>query len=163
MTPITTESDYIGSYEISKNEFTTDKINESIANVEESMLFKLLGVELKVLYLANPTNPLYTKIRDPFVHQEDCGIFLESTGIKEMMKGFVYFDYFKQSNNSATLLGLRGKKAENSDNKTDLEDALNINYNKSVKTYKAIQDYIMLKIADYPTFKGIELKYNQWF
>ena len=46
---------------------------------------------------------------------------------------------------------------------TDLEDALNINYNKSVKTYKAIQDYIMLKIADYPTFKGIELKYNQWF
>jgi len=163
MTPITTRNDYVGAFEISKNELTYDNIDASILRVEESRLTKLLGVELKALYLANLTNPLYTKIRDPFVYQGDCGIFLESQGIKEMMKGFVYFDYFKQSDKNATLIGLRGKKAENSDNKTDLNDALQVNYNNSVRTYKAIQEYFMLNRNDYPTFKGIELKYLQWF
>jgi len=143
MTPITTPSDYIGSYEISKNEFTTDKFNESIANVEESMLFKLLGVELKVLNLASPANPLYTKIRDPFVYQEDCGVFLESTGIKEMMKGFVYFEYCKDLTNQMTVNGNVRPTGENSGDVSTLYSMMYARYNEAVKTFRAIQTHIV--------------------
>lgn len=167
MPSITQPSDYKGRFAITKNSLNTDKIQQFIDNVEPTQLNKLFGVELYALYLvgigeATP-NAIWTKLRDPFFFQSECGKIFESKGLKEMLLGFVYFKYYAETFAQASTNGVVVDVPENSVKASDLDANLYARYNDSVKTYRAIQRYICENMDVYPTFKGQEILLNNWF
>lgn len=159
MASITQPSDYKGRYTITKNVHNLDKIQRFIDNVEPTILNELFGVELYTLYVIGiaetpPDDAIWAKLRDPFFFQSECGKIYESKGLKEMLQGFVYFKYYTETFAQASVNGNVVDIPENSV-KASADDAnLIARQNDSVKTFRAIQRYILENLELYPTFKG---------
>ena len=81
--------------------------------------------------------------------------------MKDMLLGFIYFEYQKDMVTQMTPNGVVKQQNENS---TPISAHTTIfgRYNESVKTFRAIQDYIMLNSSAYPKFKGKSKQYAYW-
>jgi hypothetical protein len=58
-----------------------------------------------------------------------------------------------------TLAGTVTQKSENSDGAMT---TLYVRYNDAVKTYQAIQGYILYNSGSYPLFRGVPKQYAYW-
>lgn len=144
-----------GKYKIAQP--MNSDLSAYIDKYEKQYLRKLLGVELYNLFAAQvasyvPAAGIYKDLYDPF--QEDHGSsVIESEGMKEMLKGFIYFEYMRDVQFKNTENGMMINQYENSA-LTSNELPITTRYNEALKTYDAIQWYIKENSEDYPDHNG---------
>jgi len=161
--PITNISDFrVGRYALPQNQDSIKQLDAFIGEYENDLLDELLGCELASLFIADldvdnvPASPRFVAIMDKFCQDMGlCRVQLKSLGIKEMLKGFVYFYYGRSLTDVLTTVGAKRASSGNSENTQQAATLLRKNYNLSVNTYKAIQEYICINSVDYPEFNGI--------
>ena len=155
-----------GKYVIPTNPMQTTDLQTYIDDAQRSFLVQLLGVTLYDLFIADlvnnvPQSARFIKIFDPFTDQTK-DVLTISDGMKEMLKGFVYYIYLRDLVNRATTTGLTKTLSENTENVSSVWFDLNRRYNEAVETYKVIQNYIcVVNPENYREFNGIFLDYNQ--
>lgn len=165
MASITTPNDYIGQYVISNGAVKQPKIQACIDSVETTILCELFGVDFKGIVLQGVVDldPIYEQLYNPFEYQDSCDRIWISKGVKEMLLGFVYFHWYATHQTSETINGMRNKESENSSQTSAVQANTEQRYNEAVKTYRAIQAYIVQHLEDYPEFKGISKRLTGWF
>lgn len=172
---ITQITDYKGKYKLSTGMYDTAKLQDYINRYEPRYLKELLGVELYNQFIADldaenlPESPNYIKIYDPLSEDvTSLGItqtgspfngilnahylygynsILDSEGIKEMLKGFIYFEYAKDLMNEMTPYGNVRQSGENSENVGGIVTLIYTRYNEAIKSFRSIQEYILLNLT----------------
>jgi len=163
-----------GRYSIPVNPTQETDLMDKIVFVENKYLPRLFGVELYDLFIADlvlpvegePTAPRFVKVFNAFNYQQEghCEKLVRSEGIKEMLKGFVYYLYTRDVVSRITTVGIKKTKSENSENITAIKHDITGRFNDSVRTFKAIQFYICDNDEfDYPEFKGVNECFNHIF
>jgi hypothetical protein len=157
-----------GKFIIPTNPMQTTDLQTYIDDAQRSFLVQLLGVELYDLFIADlvnnvPQSARFIKIFNPFNDQTN-DVLTISDGMKEMLKGFVYYLYLRDLVNRATTTGLTKSLPENADNVSGVWYDLNRRYNESVETYKVIQNYmVVVDPTNYKEYEGVNLDYNHNF
>ena len=145
-----TPNDFTGKYEISTGMYDTPKLQSYIDRYEATYLRHLFGVSMYNDLLSDldvnnvPQSPNYEKLFLPFAEDVTLYAQLESLGVLDMLKGFIYFEYYKDLVNLATPYGGVKPSAENSTIVGTTSSTMYTRYNEAVKTYRAIRDYIYL-------------------
>ena len=91
---------------------------------------------------------------------------IRNNGYLEMLKGFIFFYYMRDFNFERTLTGVTNINNENSNNVRHSEWGLFNFYNKAVKDYRVIQEYIHINkkiYTEYDKFNGIKKNYSNYF
>ena len=151
---ITTE-DFVAKFKISEDSFT--ELDPYIQRYESKYLKDLLGVELFDLFKADvvahlPILAIYLNIFNeirPTLINEWQPI---SEGMKDMLLGFVYFEYMRDIPFTASVSGAVQSVFENSNPVAGNNYGLYERYNNSIRTYWAIQHYIVSNPTDYDTY-----------
>ena len=157
---ITSPDDYYGKYALSNGMFDTNKIQGYIDRYEPRYLKELFGVDFYNEFESDligglPQSPNFIKLFEAL--SEDVGAYyytvnkhyqineiIDSEGIFEMLKGFVYFEYSKDLKNQMTPYGNVTQNAENSDVTNTLFSLIYTRYNEALRSYDSIQKYILL-------------------
>jgi hypothetical protein len=161
-----TTNDLVNKFEISTGMYADSKIDAYIDRYEDVYLAEMLGVNLYNDFIDDldvdnlPQDVKFTKIFEPFMEEKDLRILI-SKGIKDMLMGFIYFEYLKDQVTQSTPVGIVKQQGENS---TPIHSHTTIygRYNEAIKTYRAIQDYIFLNQATYDGFRGVLKQYAYW-
>lgn len=157
------DGDFVGKFSLTTNGYETTDLNIYIERYEKKYLVELFGLELYELWFASVElplpEPIYTKLKDAFFDQLECGEILESKGIQDMLLGFIYFHWLRDSKVTQTINGGVKVQSELSERGGNQNSNLFGRYNESIDTYKAIQRYILENDDIYPTFKGVEKNY----
>jgi hypothetical protein len=152
------ESAFDGKWQLAKS--NEDLIDEYIEEYEEKFLTELLGKELFDLFQDDlnagvPATPIYETIFEAFT-QKINGCIVSSEGMKKMLTGLIYFEYVRDNRVKQTMNGAVEQQTEVS---TASDNTfLYSRYNQAVKTYQAIQAYIINNKDSYPSFDGITKK-----
>lgn len=161
-----------GKYKLAINRFTSSDVEAFITQREREYLIKLLGAELYALFLEDlsgtpsvPNDQRFTTIFNAGAWDYDTYNPTISEGIKEMLKGVVYYHYVKDNSAYHTITGLVSNNNENSTPETNEKGAqyIILLYSRAMETYAAIQRYITENIDDYPEFNGTEIKQTPFF
>lgn len=140
-------SDFTGKFQLHTGMYDQAKLQDYITRYEERYLVQLLGKKLYEQFVSAmnefPLSPNYTKIVNPFIEEINLGEVIISNGIKDMLLGFIYFEYAKDLINQMTPFGNVAPMSENSTVVTPLYSMIYNRYNESIKTYRAIQKYIV--------------------
>ena len=150
--------DFTGKYELHTGMYDQAKLLEYIQIYEEQYLIDLFGATLYDEFINDldnnnyPESPNFQKVFDPFHLDNTSNGFLTSyntynnvivsKGILEMLKGFIYFEYVKDTANQITSQGQKIPTGENSLTATTLYNMMYTRYWEALKTYRAIQWYI---------------------
>ena len=165
MASITAPSDYTGLYTIAINSKNSDAVQACIDDVETQILCELFGVDFKDIVLAGVVaeDPIYEQLYNPFNYQDSCNKVWTSKGVKEMLKGFVYFKWHSMNQTTATINGIRNVDAENSSPASSIQSNTEARYNEAIQTYRAIQAYTIEHLDIYSEFKGVYKRLTSWF
>lgn len=158
-----------GKFELHTGMYDQARIEDYIDLYEKPYLIKLLGAELfdefEADYIAGggiPTEARFQKILNPF-HEDYNFQIIISEGMKEMLLGLIYFEYAKDQMNQITPIGNVKPIGENSKDISTLNAMYYTRYNRSVKTWRAIQCFIYwVKSEDYSKRNGQPLQYAYW-
>lgn len=155
-----------GRYKIPLTSSQEDDLQIHIDFVENYYLKRLFGIELYDLFVIDlaaptagePTDARFVKVFNAFDFQDTNDIIFTSGGIKEMMKGLVYFYYLRDLNQRVTTVGTTELTTANSENISALWANVTSRYNEGVNTYRVIQ-YFMDVFDDvtYPEFNGNDI------
>jgi hypothetical protein len=155
--------DFTGKYQVSTGMYDQAKLQDYINRYEPRYLKELFGItfynEFKSDLLNNvPQSPNFLVLFNPL--SEDIGynfyyfngIYegvnqLDSEGIKEMLKGFIYFEYVKDLSNQITPIGLVKPDNENSTVANTLFSMMYTRYNEAIRSYNSIRDFIRYTTA----------------
>ena len=163
--PILKTSDFVGFFDVSQNKFTKVDLEAYILKYEHQYLEEMLGCDLAALLIADldivtniPITQRFLDIWNSFCDDTfrcTC-LFYRSTGIKDMLKSFVYFHFVRDQFQKNTIAGNVVAKSEVStqlDYNTQ-QGNTNERYNNGVKTFRAIQSKVSIENTTYPEFKG---------
>ena len=144
-----TTSDFKDKWELSTGMYATNKLTEYIERYEQDYLRKLLGVDLYNDFVSDlvanvPQSPNFKLVFDPLYVDENLYYMIESRGILDMLKGFIYFEYSKDLMNQQTPFGNVQQTTENSVVVNTLQTMMYARYNESVTTYQNIRNYMLL-------------------
>ena len=158
---IIVKEDFVGKFDLVKS--INDKIESYIETYEESYLRELLGINLFNLYKADVANHLpvtdsYLTITNP-LYVEQSGYSIVSNGIKDMLLGFIFFEYVRDNKIKQSMSGsvVNGVDSSNND---FTQEFLFQRYNESIDIYKNIQLYIELNKSTYTTYNGFTKGYS---
>jgi hypothetical protein len=163
---IVSNTDFTGKYELSLTQYNTATIDAYITKYEKKYLLQLLGADLYALFVADlsggvPVTAIYLDIFNAF--DIDINNRIESSnGIKEMLIGFIYYEYVRDRVQNQTPIGSAKPKNENSA-VLELTHVVVSRFNDSVVSYKAIQSYICDNSASYTEYNGQPIKYEYSF
>lgn len=148
-----------GEYRIPTTSFQEDSLQEYIDKYERHYLIRLFGRELYDLFIADlvsgvPQTQRFVDVFNETTFQDDCD-FCDSYGIKEMLKGFIYFHYVRHTFTRNTTNGVKQTKSENSDSLQNVSSDLVSRHNGSVRILKCIQRIMCDDATLYPEYKGI--------
>ncbi len=148
MTLLTT-SDFINKWELSTGMYSTNKLTEYIERYEQQYLRQLFGVDLYNAFVSDldsniPQSPNFKLVFDPLYVDENLYYMIESRGILDMLKGFIYFEYSKDLMNQQTPFGNVQQTTENSVVVNTLQTMMYARYNESITTYQNIRNYMLL-------------------
>jgi hypothetical protein len=153
-----------GKYELHRGMYTDINLQDYLDRYEKKYLIDLLGSDLYDIVSAElpiPTTPLIIDIVDEFHFDHNFNIVV-SEGMKEMIRGFIYYEWVKDLTNQMTINGNVVPTSENSSNPTTLYNTMFNRFNEAVKTYNAIQYRIILNRGDYPEFNGKQKELAYW-
>jgi hypothetical protein len=148
-------TDFVGKYAIAQNSFS--KLGQFITDYETNYLYDLLGKTLADAFIATVSNNLpvgasYLAIYN--VIELDLGYRIErNEGMKNMLLGFIYFEFMRKDPIKSTIAGQSLNSIENGVPVIDSWGMTSI-YNSSVNNYQIIQYYINQNLTDYPNYKG---------
>lgn len=187
MNQITKKEDYVGKWKISQNAYS--QLPYFLPQFQERYLVDLLGVELYKLFAADfdadPSleNPVYAILYEPILEDNTSGfgnVFypvnggwfeldgycqtrqIRSEGIKNMMLGFMYWEFMRRDWAKSTPTGLVKPQPENSESVRLDDSGLYIIYNEAIASFNAIQAYILKHKEEYPLFNGIRKGVAHW-
>ena len=151
-----------GKYELHTGIYDVARLQAYIEKYEKRYLVNLLGVKLYEDFIANQTNPEFVFIYDPFEFDYSRCVII-SEGMKDMLSGFIYFEYLKDLTNQITPSGNVRPIGENSADVSTLYTMMYNRYNESIRTYKAIQTFICVgKEFVYNDFNGVNKESAYW-
>jgi hypothetical protein len=157
--------DFTGKYELHTGIYDANKLQAYIDKYEPTYLRELFGATLYTefyndLHLVGgvyvPKSPNFTFLFNPFAEDVYLYRMLVSDGIKEMLLGFIYFEYSKDLMNMMTPFGNTIARSELSKQTTTLTTLMYTRYNTAIKTFTAIRDYIFLHWNDMPLGQAID-------
>ena len=161
-----------GRYKIPLNpDQQTGGIQDYITSAETKYLVMLFGVELYDLFIIDlgipvvgePTDPRFVKVFDPFNEQTETHL-ITSTGIKEMLKGFVYYLYTRDIITRMTTAGAEMAQGANSEAVTAIKHDITSRYNEAIDEFQTLQFYMTcVNPDDYPEFAGAHQDFNPPF
>jgi len=156
--------DFIDKYELSTGMYDDTKLESYIEKYTERYLLHLFGADLLNSFEADltaqspqtPKSPNFQKVFNPFYMDWNKSLFLsgsslygyrlnqilESDGILEMLKGFIYWEYARDLMNQMTPYGNVKQRAELSHVVDSPHSLMWERYNEALCTYRAIQEYI---------------------
>jgi hypothetical protein len=155
---ILSPSDFAGKYELHTGMYVQSKLINYIDIYEPMYLKQLFGVDFYNQFAGDllnniPQSPNFLTVFNPL--SQDLGnsfytnngfsyvnSMILSEGIKEMLKGFIYFEYAKDLNNQMTPYGNVKPISENSEVVSTLFSMMYTRYNEAINTYRAIQRYL---------------------
>tara|TARA_R110002167_G_scaffold142042_1_gene330608 strand:+ start:46 stop:588 length:543 start_codon:yes stop_codon:yes gene_type:complete len=130
MSTILSISDFTGEYYIANNPRANNNIESIIASKENEYLINLLGIDEAINFTNNlvngiPTNANYLIIYNPFEevvkeclygyrHLDQSDRIQRSKGLKETLKGLIYYDILSRDNYKHTLTGVVVNNNDNS-------------------------------------------------
>jgi len=161
MGKIVKTTDFVGKYSISQNSFNGSDLQAFIDKYEKVYLRDLLGLVLGDLLYADiagstflpPVTARYTVIFNA-IAQEINGCDVVSNGIKEMLLGFIYFEFVKtQSVHNTTTGNVMAQNEVSVQVDWNSTEVYN-NYNEAINSYRAIQIYINENSSTYPEYNG---------
>jgi hypothetical protein len=150
--------DFTGKYQVSTGMYDQAKLQDYINRYEPRYLKQLFGVSLYNDFQSDllnnvPQSPNFLILFNPL--SEDMGYNfyyfngvyegvnqIDSEGIKEMLKGFIYFEYVKDLSNQITPIGLVKPDNENSTVANTLFSMMYTRYNEAIRSYNSIRDFI---------------------
>lgn len=161
------KSDFTGKFAIAQNDFS--KLDLFIDKYEKEYLIDLLGSALYNLFEADldsqtpkqPQSLIYQDIYNPFHYDEgDC--IIRSEGMREMLKGFLYFEFVREQKYKNTDTGVFVHSNETTREVGFTELNIYGRYNESLRTYRAIQAFICKNNTDYPDYNGQIKGISHW-
>jgi hypothetical protein len=160
MAKIIQTTDFTGKYAISQNNFNTTDLQAFIDKFESKYIYDLLGVTLGTAFLSDiavttflpPVTAKYLTIYNPINQDEPL---VRSIGIKNMLLGFIYFEFVRTQTVQNTLTGNVLNQNEVASVVDWSSTGVYSNYNEAVETYRFIQSYVLDNSATYPEFKGL--------
>jgi hypothetical protein len=150
--------DFTGKYALHTGMYDQSKLQNYIDIYEPRYLKNLFGIDLYNQFqsdlLSNvPQSPNFLKIFNEF--SEDLGYSfythygyayssnqLDSEGILQMLKGFIYFEYSKDLVNQMTPYGNVKPLSENSEVANTGFSMIYTRFNEAIRSYRSIQSYI---------------------
>ena len=168
MSKIVRTTDFVGKYSISQNSFGVADLQAFIDKYEKKYITDLLGVTLGDLFYADivtpftaPSTQIYATLFNLISLDEPNEV--RSNGIKEMLVGFMYWEYIKSQPIFNTPTG--NVIAQNEVSAPAHLGATNLyeNYNESNTTYRSIQIYVNDNIDLYLDFLGKMKTYTSQF
>lgn len=164
MSKIIQTTDFVGKYSITQNSFGVADLQSFIDKYEKVYLYDLLGISLGDLFYADISTPftapntlIYTTLFNAkYSDNDNANIInqIRSNGVKEMILGFVYFEYIRNQNVTNTSNGNVIASNEVSVSAKWSETGIYEVYNEAIKTYRSIQTYILNNLTVYPLFNG---------
>lgn len=153
-----------GKNKIPYNTYQQGDLQVYIDRYEKQYLIELLGVvEYNALVndLVNGV-PVTTKFLNIFnpIAEEINKKNVTTNGIKEMLKGFVYFHYMRDNMATPTTGGSKRTKSDNSTNISYTSSLVHSRFNDSIDDSRGIQSYIENNDNDYPDYNGTEIGYS---
>lgn len=144
-------SNFTGKYELHTGMYDVTKLQAYIDKYEGRYLRQLFGVTMYNAFMSDidqqsnaPKSPNFQYIFNPFSEDVTLYSMLDSDGILEMLKGFIFFEYSKDLLNQMTPYGNVRQRAENSTAILALQSQMYNRYNEAIRTFRAIRDYIYL-------------------
>lgn len=163
--------DFTGKYEINTGMYDQTKLLEYIQIYEERYLIEMFGATLYTEFINDldvnnyPISLNFQKVFNPF-YEDANNVFnhgvVISEGIIQMLRGFVYFEYLKDTANQITAIGQTIPQGENSLTATSLSTMTYNRYNEAIRTYRAIQWYMATNRADYENWNGVRKEMAYW-
>lgn len=144
-----TPNDFQGKFSLHTGMYTNATIQDYIDRYEPLYLMQLFGAKMFDQYVDDmgifniPISPNFQKLYNPFHENFAFNQLIVSNGIVDMLKGFIYFEYCKDLTNQMTINGNVRPVGENSGDISTLYSMMYARYNESVRTYRAIQTYIV--------------------
>jgi hypothetical protein len=158
----------IDDFEVGRTKIALDPeqeidLEEYIDKVENTYLPMLFGKNLYDLFKFSYQNPPLTNrfqiVFAPFTFQDDK-VLIQSIGMTEMLKCFVYYLYLRDDVTRSTTIGLERVIGENTESVTAIGHDLTSRYNEGVDAFQTIQYYMnTFDFANYPEFNGVHLSY----
>ena len=163
MSYIVTSSMFTGKYAISAGVKIT-QLTDLITSVEERILKELMGNAMYVDFIADlsngvPNAPEFLTIFNPLLLDNPRTFEDYSNGMKDMVKGFVWYVWNNDTESSPSTQGQKKVEASNSKNIPNNSFQMNRIYNESVGSFKVIQEYIEQNLDVYPDYKGTKKNY----
>jgi hypothetical protein len=179
-----TYSDFAsGKFRISQTIDSQTDLTAYITKYEKRYLQDLMGITMYNAFIAslssNVPTGVYLTIYNPFAEDNEnsgfvfqaldgsiresveAGVSLQpivrSEGMKEMLKGFIYFEYTRDQPVKNTPNGNMQAEGENAISLSHLKAGIAEKYNEAVANYEAIQWYIREHSEDYPDFNGVKI------
>lgn len=158
--------DFTGKYELHTGIYDQSKLQAYIDKYEPKYLRELFGVTLYNSFVSDldnqnaPKSPNFLFFYNEFAEDVYLYRMLVSEGLKDMLCGFIYFEYVKDSMNTMTPFGNTIQRSELSRMTSTLNSLMYNRYNEAIKTFTAIRDYIFLHWNDMPTGQAIDGEIN---
>jgi hypothetical protein len=142
---ITSPTDFKGFYKQSANSYDKVAVQLFINKFEPLYLCRLLGADLYTDFEADlvdgvPTSQKYLDIFNAFCESEGRCLY-QSEGMKEMLKGFLFYEYTTTTNLQHTIAGVQQNESDNT-TQTSIENIYRNaeqRFNLSIATWDAIQ------------------------
>lgn len=148
MANIVNISDFVGFYLIPQSTFNNGELQDYCDMYEQRYLTELLGTDLYDLLIADlvagvPQDPDYLLWFNPFSYEPDfCyNCLLTSNGVKNMLLGFIYYQFMWSQIVSNGGNGFNIPKNENNDTPSLISSQSQAlrRYNDAVVSYNAIK------------------------
>jgi hypothetical protein len=152
---------------IASDVYTTDELDVAIETYETKLIYELLGVELAELFIDDldidgvPQTQRFIDIYEAWTKELNNEL-VSSIGIKQMLVKVVGFNFVRFQPQTNTIQG--NTQAQGTINQPSAMSytSLIVSYNEAIATYKAIQSFILVNIADYPEYKGVYKSFASW-
>ena len=157
-----------GKFELHTGMYAQNNLQEYIDKYEKRYLIDLLGATLGNDFITDvqlgggvPTLQNFIDIFNPIELDYSLEI-IQSDGIKEMLKGFIYYEYLKDQVAQVTAVGMVTPKGENSERVNTLFTQMYTRYNDACRSFKGVQRFIWTKRGDYSGFNGRAKQFITW-
>jgi len=164
MSVILTQSMFVGQYAVATGPLGATDLQLIIDSVEDRTIKELFGNTMAALFIADissgvPQDTNYLTLFNPLLLDNPRTFEDYSTGIIEMLKCFVYFEWYQSRQASPSTAGLKKIDSSNSKNYPNNSDLMMKKYNLGVANFKVIQEYACDNMTTYPDYDGVNKNY----
>jgi hypothetical protein len=158
---------FVGQYSvpIGGNPAVATEFQSLIDIVETRTIKELFGNTMGTAFLADissgvPQDADYLTLFNALLLENPRTFEDYSTGIVEMLKCFVYFEYYTSTQADPSTQGLKKIDSSNSKNYPNNSHLMMVKYNLGVANYKVIQEYVCDNMETYPDYNGVNKNYS---